>query len=220
MNRLLEFRDIYRPFDSGDRFLLTSGGVSPGEILAVRGASGTGKSTLLKILARLVQPERGELFYQGKSSRELSPLEWRRKIHYVAQKPVMFEGSVEENLRLPFSIKNTSSSYDKSLASGYLDQLLLPVGLLQQKAHNLSGGEAARIALIRALLIEPEVLLLDEPTASLDNASRSQVIDLIGSWVANKTGRAIVLISHQDADLEELKHLSILDLENKGGEEA
>lgn len=216
MNRLLEFKDIYRRFDSEDRFLAVSGGVGSGEILAIKGASGTGKSTLLKILARLVKPERGELFYLGKSYREISALEWRRKIHYAAQKPVMFEGTVEDNLRLPFNIKNMPLSYDESLVLEYMNELLLPASLLQQKAHNLSGGEAARVALIRALLIEPEVLLLDEPTASLDSNSRGKVINLVGNWVGRQAGRAVVLISHQDADLEELKNLSILYL--KGGE--
>lgn len=217
MNILLEFKDIYRRFDGGDRFLAASGGVSSGGILAIKGASGTGKSTLLKILARLVKPERGELFYQGKSARGISALEWRRKIHYVAQKPVMFEGTVEDNLRQPFSIKNITSGYDESLVLDYMNKLLLPASLLQQKAHNLSGGEAARVALIRALLIKPEVLLLDEPTASLDSASRGEVINLIADWVSEQERRAIVLISHQDADLEELQNLAILNLE--GGKE-
>ncbi|MGS0765455.1 ABC transporter ATP-binding protein [Syntrophomonas curvata] len=218
MNTLLEFKDIYRRFDSKERFLAASGKVGSGGILAIKGASGTGKSTLLRILARLVKPERGELFYQGKSSREISALEWRRKIHYVPQKAVMFEGTVEDNLRLPFSIKNITSPYDESLVGDYMSQLLLPAGLLPQKAHNLSGGEAARVALIRALLIKPEVLLLDEPTASLDNASRGRVISLAAGWVSEQTGRAIVLISHQDADLEALPNLTILDLE--GGKKA
>lgn len=212
MKTLLEFEDIFYRFDSGNRSLAVSGKVSVGGVLAVRGASGTGKSTLLRILARLIKPERGELRYRDKSFQDISPLEWRRKIHYVAQKPVMFEGTVEDNLRLPFSIKSIAGKYDDRLVSDYMDRLLLPFGMLQQKAHNLSGGEAARIALIRALLIQPEVLLLDEPTAALDNASRSQVLKLLADWVKGQGEKAMIIVSHQDQDLEDLPGLSILTL--------
>jgi putative ABC transport system ATP-binding protein len=212
MNTLLEFEDIFYRFDSGNRSLAVSGRVGAGGVLAVRGASGTGKSTLLRILARLIKPERGELCYRDRSAQVISPLEWRRKIHYVAQKPVMFEGTVEDNLRLPFSIKSIAGKYDDLLVSDYMDRLLLPAGMLQQKAYNLSGGEAARIAIIRALLIQPEVLLLDEPTAALDNASRSQVLKLIADWVIGQGEKAIIIVSHQDQDLEKLPCLSILNL--------
>lgn len=215
MNKILKFVDIYRPFESEGRFLEASGGVEAGEILALKGASGTGKSTLLKILARLIKPWRGEMFYQGKSFREISPLEWRSKIHYVAQKPVVFEGSMEDNLKIPFTLKNSQATYDHNAALNYMEEVLLPADLLKQKAYTLSGGEAARMSLVRALLIEPVVLLLDEPTAYLDNESASKVINLVGRWVGGQASRAVIIVSHQDSDLDELEAVSILDLEGR-----
>lgn len=213
LNQLLKFTDIYRPFESEGRFLQVSGGVESGEILAVKGASGTGKSTLLKILARLIKPHRGEMYYQGKSYRDISPLEWRREIHYVPQKPVVFEGSMEDNLRIPFTLKNTQVTYDQNAALKYTREVLLPTDLLEQKAYTLSGGEAARMSLIRALLIEPAVLLLDEPTAYLDSESASKVTNLVGRWAGEQANRAVIIVSHQDSDLDELGAVSILDLE-------
>jgi len=206
-----------------DNFCLqTSGRLTEGDVLAVRGPSGSGKSTLLKMLARLLAPDTGNILYRGRDYTMISPQEWRRKIQYLAQKPVMFEGSVEQNLLLPFSLAVIARdlSYDWVQADKYMRELGLSTEMLSQEATTLSGGEAARIALIRSLLINPEILLLDEPTAYLDEANRKKLITVLRQWIQEQPFRAMIIVSHQPEDLFEIPNIRFLDLMhtvNKGG---
>ena len=103
---------------------------------------------------------------------------------------------------MPFQFKLMSRkvSPPPGQIEGYLKTLQLPNGILTQSAKTLSGGEAARIALIRSLLLEPQVLLLDEPTAYLDEENRSHLLALLKDWMAEKS-RAIVMVSHNEQDL-------------------
>lgn len=204
--------------DSG-RIVKVSGKVEPNHILAVKGPSGSGKSTLLKVIARLIKAEAGEVIYKDRSWHEFSPYEWRINIHYVPQKPVVFKGTVEENLHRPFTLNMLEKirEFDEIKMKGYLDAFALPENILAQDARTLSGGEAARISLIRALMIEPSLLLLDEPTAYLDNENRGRIINFLKQWVKEEPNRAIILVSHQEADLEELDQVDFLYL---GGKEA
>jgi len=198
-----------------DNFCLqTSDRLAAGDVLAVRGPSGSGKSTLLKMLARLLAPDTGKIVYRGQEYGMISPQEWRRKIQYLAQKPVMFEGSVEQNLRLPFTLSVIARdlSYDWVQADKYMRELGLSTEMLSQEAPTLSGGEAARIALIRALLINPEILLLDEPTAYLDEVNRKRLIAVLQQWLDAQPSRAMIIVSHQPEDLLELPNLRFLDL--------
>lgn len=214
MTNILEFVNLIRRMERDNFCLQTSGWLIKGEVLAVRGPSGSGKSTLLKMLARLLAPDSGAILYQGRDSTMISPQEWRRKIQYLAQKPVMFEGSVEQNLLLPFSLSVIARdvSYDWVQADKYMRELGLSTEMLSQDAPTLSGGEAARIALIRSLLINPEILLLDEPTAYLDEANRKRLIAVLQQWIQEKPWRAMIIVSHQPEDLLELPNLRFLDL--------
>jgi len=191
--------------------------VEPGSILAVTGASGSGKTTLLRMLARLTKPDSGEIIYRGNTCYSIPPAEWRRRVHYVSQKPIVFDGTLEENFRLPFTINAVKSKKDFSLqtARQYMQELQLPLNTLDQEARTMSGGEIARVALIRALLIEPEVLLLDEPTAYLDPESAISVLRLLNKWVKGDSERAVIIVSHKKEDLNYLEDVSILSLDDK-----
>jgi len=216
MATVLEFKDLSRPIHSGKLLIRESGSINARQILAVKGPSGSGKSTLLRMLARIVSVQSGDVYWQGRHWQSIAPGTWRRNIHYVSQKPIMFEGTGEDNIRLPFTLAELkeNTGYSSELCQEYMKELELPSGLLQQNAQTLSGGEAARLALIRALLIEPKVLLLDEPTAYLDGSTRSKLINLISSWVKDKPERAIIIVSHNDEDLNRLNDVFVLHMNN------
>lgn len=203
MDTILEFKNLQRSLGNRQSLIRESATVGAGQILAVQGPSGSGKSTLLRVLARLIPFDAGEVWLKGTDWRSIPPEAWRRRVHYVSQKPVMFAGSVEDNLRLPFALKSVQggTQYSHQAAEQYMQFLDMPRDIWNQNALTVSGGEAARVALIRALMIEPEVLLLDEPTAYLDGENRIKVVQLIVRWVNEKNGRAVVMVSHDEKDL-------------------
>lgn len=219
-NALLEFTDLRRHFEGEQgRYVMESGSLAPGGILVLKGPSGTGKSTLLKTLARLLQAQGGQVYLQGRDWLNYSPSQWRVMVQYVPQKPVVFGGSLEDNLRRPFGLKSYlgKTHFEREQALVWLEKLSLPEHLLSQAAGTLSGGEAARMALIRAMLTSPQVLLLDEPTAYLDGDSRSRATELISEWVKTGEGRGVIMISHHDEDLASLPGVSILHVSPREG---
>lgn len=209
---LFNFNNItYSLGPDRNRQVSVSGSVTSGGVMVVRGASGTGKSTLLRILARLQPGEKGEAFLHGESWLRIPGTSWRSKIHYMAQKPAFFDGTVTVNLVRPFEIRVLSGKQpDLSLAGKVTEELLLPSNVLDQDARTLSGGEAARLAFVRALLIDPHVMLLDEPTASLDNRSREAFYRVLRRWLTGP-GKAAVLVSHND-DFKLLDRVTFIDL--------
>ncbi len=146
-----------------------------GEIYTVIGPSGSGKSTLLRLINRLLEPSSGTIFFAGSDIRRMPVTEVRRKIGLVFQQPMLFPGSVEENLCYGPRLRGDNSRE----AAKYLDMVGLERELLQRDAAALSGGQQQRVALARALANKPEALLLDEPTSALDPRATEQLEDLI-----------------------------------------
>lgn len=217
MTRLLEFNDLQ--YSVGEKSnIRISGELREGGILNIAGPSGVGKTTLLRVLARLKQA-RGNVFLSGKNWSEFTPTAWRRSVHYLSQKPAIFDGTVKDNLAKPFEldvIKN-GLALNWSLAAEIMEKLSLSAKLLDQDARTLSGGEASRMALVRALLVEPSVLLLDEPLAALDRKSSARVVELVSLWKRQVAGRGVILVSHV-GEFDGLEDLSTLTLE-KGVDE-
>jgi len=172
------------------------------ERIAVIGASGQGKSTLLRTLALLETPDKGAILYKGSSYREYDPRAWRKQICYVAQQAVMLPGSVEDNLRTASRLHG--DVYDAQAAKSLLEEALLDGLDLTKNASELSGGEKQRVALIRSLLLRPEVLLLDEVTASLDRISGRAVEQLLLRW-HREAGGIMIWVTH---DLEQAARTS------------
>lgn len=214
---LLEFRDIVRTLNQGEYSIRVSGALAANQIMVLEGPSGSGKTTLLRILARLLLPDSGSLFYLGKPGEQIAPIEWRRLVKYVPQQPVVFPGTMEENLKIPFGLDSVARQlkYDGLQARMYMQELGLEENLLEQMAARLSGGEAARMSLIRSLLIKPRILLLDEPTAYLDAGSRSRVLDLLKRWLEEEAGRGLIMVSHNKEDLNYLPQVSVITIEGK-----
>lgn len=195
------------------REVVVSGSVASGEVLVVRGPSGAGKSTLLRVLARLQPCISGEVFLKGESWLKIDSTIWRAAVHYVAQNPAIFDGTVADNLAKPFELRviKNRKKFDLNKAKALLDELLLlSPDFLEQDARTLSGGEVARLAFARSLLIEPSVLLLDEPAAPLDGKSREAFYRVLYRWLS-VPGRAAVLVSH-DEGYKLLERFSFLDI--------
>ncbi len=166
-------------------------------ITVIAGPSGSGKSTLLRLLNRLDSPVSGSIRWDGRPVADWDPRALRRRVAMVFQHPPRFEGTVFDNLLV------AEGSLDRRAAEATLGRVGLPPALLDRDASELSGGEAQRMSLARALLTEPQVVLADEPTASLDGASRRVIEQLAVSIAAE--GVAIVWVTH---DTDQLRRMA------------
>ena len=165
-------------------------------ILAVAGPSGSGKSTLLRLLNRLDDPLSGSIRWDGRDITDWDPRELRRRVAMIFQSAPIFPGTVFDN----FAVASPDLTVER--AHHVLDHVGMPRELLERPADQLSGGEAQRMSIARALLTEPTVLLADEPTAALDTASRRTVEDLAREVAAS--GVPMVWITHDTAQLRRL----------------
>lgn len=217
MPGLLEFDKL--EFVAGGRRIEVSGAVKEGGILNLCGPSGSGKTTLLRILARLKAPCGGRVMLAGRLWTEFPPVNWRRRVFYLAQKPAVFDGTVRDNLAKPFELKAVKKDLDfnEENARRLMERLYLPEKLMDRDARTLSGGEASRMALVRAILLEPSMILLDEPLAALDRQAAAAALGVLAEWVTAVPGRGAVLVSHV-GDMGMLPGLSVLELENCAGE--
>jgi ABC-type cobalamin/Fe3+-siderophores transport system ATPase subunit len=164
--------------------------VAKGTVTALVGPSGAGKSTLLRCLNRLLIPQAGTVVLDGEDAAALEPCELRRRVGLVGQTPVMLPGSVRENLAYGL----TENAPDEARLSAALDDAGLDATFLDRPAGELSGGERARVALARALTREPELLLLDEPTAALDAAAADRIAATLRGLA--RVGIGIVVATH------------------------
>jgi putative ABC transport system ATP-binding protein len=170
---------------SESRALLTdiSFELARGEVLAVVGPSGAGKSTLLRLLNRLDEPTKGTVLLDGTDYRSFSPRELRRRVGMVMQRAYLFPGTVASNVSFG------PEQHQQTISAEEIDSLLRQVGLAgyaNREALTLSGGEAQRVAITRALANQPDVLLLDEPTSALDEAARKDVETLLESLIRQR----------------------------------
>jgi ABC-type iron transport system FetAB ATPase subunit len=162
--------------------------VHAGEVTAVVGPSGAGKSSLLRSLVRLDEPHAGRVLVDGRDAAELEPCELRRRVGLVAQAPVMLPGDVRANLAYGLA---EPSNLEEALAATGLD-----ASFMDREARELSGGEASRVAVARALTRDPAALLLDEPTAALHGEATAAIEALVRSLAGR--GLAIVLVTHDE----------------------
>ncbi|WP_256725895.1 ATP-binding cassette domain-containing protein [Streptomyces sp. IMTB 2501] len=171
---------------------------------ALVGPSGAGKTTLLRLLNRLEEPTTGTVTFQGRSVPDWNVLTLRRHVTLVGQQPVLLTDTVLDDLRVG------RPDLDRHEAATLLDRVHLPSAYLDRATTNLSGGEAQRVCLARALAVTPQVLLLDEPTSALDAVGTAAVEDVIRGLVAD--GLTVVLVSHNTAQARRVSdHVLVLD---------
>lgn len=183
--------------------------IKRGEILGIMGPNGAGKSTLLRLLNFLEPADSGKISFENGDS--FPPLEARRRMTTVFQEPVLLSTTVQGNVAYGLKVRRQKD------ISRRVRSVLEKVGLVHlttAQAPTLSGGEAQRVALARALVIEPEVLLLDEPTANLDPYNVALIEELI-SEVNRERGTTVVLVTHNVFQARRLAHRVVFLLEGK-----
>ena len=163
-----------------------------GDFLAVAGPSGSGKSSLLLLLNRLDEPTEGTVFVGGRDYRDLAPPELRRRVGMVSQRPFLFTGTVAHNVA--FGPTQRGEQVTQELVSSLLARVGL-AGYEERDVGPLSGGEAQRVSLARTLANSPEVLLLDEPTSSLDDRAVKDV-ELLICGVLAEPGLSEIVVTH------------------------
>lgn len=184
--------------------------IHSGKVTVIVGESGSGKSTLLRLLNRMVNPTEGEIFYNGKNIREINPVNLRRKVVMLPQNPIMFPGTIKDNLLIGFKFSEKPLVDDNKLSEAM--KIVKLDKKPDDKVDKLSGGEKQRVALCRTMLLEPEVFLLDEPSSALDEGTEDIIIkNIIDYVVENK--KTLVMVTHSIKIAEEYGE-NILEIGN------
>jgi putative ABC transport system ATP-binding protein len=177
-----------------------------GGVLAITGSSGSGKTSLLRLLNRLDEPTSGTVLVEGADYHNIEARELRRKLGMVTQRPYLFPGSVADNLRFG------PAQRGEILPLETIEELLTQVGLKdysRRDVANLSGGEAQRVSVARALANSPLALLLDEPTAALDEAAKLEVESAVQK-VMRDQGLTCIVVTHDIAQAARLAERALV----------
>ncbi|MBN1668022.1 MAG: ABC transporter ATP-binding protein [Anaerolineales bacterium] len=205
MRRKLEFKDVCFSYPNGSEPALNAVNleIAPGEVIALVGANGSGKTTLIKLLCELYQPSRGQIEVDGIDLRLLDPLAWRKQISVVFQDYVHYYLTAGENIwmgniDMPAELEMIEEAARQSGADAVIEGLPqgydTTLGTWFEKGKELSSGEWQKIALARAFLRDAQIIVLDEPTSSLDPLSEAMVFQQFRQLLK---GKSAILISHR-----------------------
>jgi tungstate transport system ATP-binding protein len=211
-DKLYELKNLVKSYGGREVVHVDSLTIKRGEVFAIVGPSGAGKSTLLRLLDFLELPSRGLLVFDGYAVNGVTPpLSVRRRSTTVFQRPVLLNSNVLDNVSYGLRIRGRRN-WEQQVA-----EAIEMVGLKEfarAPARTLSGGEAQRVALARALVVEPDVLLLDEPTANLDPYNVRLIEEIIRN-LNEQRGTTIVLVTHNVFQARRLAHRAALMLEGR-----
>ena len=185
--------------------------IQPGEQVAIAGASGAGKSTLINLLLGFVSPADGRILIDGLPLESLSQDEWRRRVAWIGQNPMLFRGSIRENIALAQPDAGDDRITTAARRAGVMQFAAQRESALDarlgEQGKGLSAGQAQRVALARAFLKDAPLLLLDEPTASLDTATEKAILSDLAGWAR---GRTVLMATHRPAPLALADRILIL----------
>ena len=201
---MIEIRKLLIQRNGRDALRIDSLDIKHGETLAVVGPNGAGKSTLLLALARLLKPSDGGVIFNGSQLARLDDLEYRRKISFVFQDPLLLDMTVEQNIALGLKFRKMPKEEIQGRVWSWIKHLEIE-SLAKRRASQLSGGEAQRVSLARAFVLEPELLLLDEPFAALDPPTRAKLLEDLSALLA-QDHRTAVFVTHNLNEAAKLSH--------------
>lgn len=208
------FENVSVAFDGGARSAVrgVSLRIAPGDHIALVGMSGAGKSTLLSLLLGFRRPDAGRVLVNGVDLAEIDPEDLRRRIAWIGQAPVLFHGTLRDNIRLGRP-EADDAAVERAAAEARVTEFAaaLPQGLdtpVGERGIGLSGGQAQRVALARAFLKDAPLVLLDEPTASLDRDTEAEILDSIRRLAR---GRTVVVATHSPAAMAIADRKILLD---------
>lgn len=165
-----------------------------GEVLAIVGPNGAGKSTLLLALSKLLKPDSGTIFFRGQSIEKISDLSYRRQIALVLQDPLLLDTSVYNNIASGLRFRGVKKTDQTQLIEEWLDKFDIS-HLRDRPSSQLSGGQAQRVGLARAMVLQPDLLLLDEPFRALDTPTRTAFMQDLRK-ILSETGTTTIFITH------------------------
>ncbi|AYM02160.1 ABC transporter ATP-binding protein [Levilactobacillus yiduensis] len=174
------------------------------EWVTVTGPSGGGKSTLVRIIASLLSKTSGQLTFAGQPIESYDPVAYRRRVSYSFQQPTLFGDTVRDNLQFPYQIRQLPFDQDRAVEG--LEVVGLAASDLDKAVTDLSGGQRQRVALLRNVMVYPEVLILDEVTAGLDSENKAFVWSLIKRF-NQEDHLTIIAITHDQAEIDAAKRL-------------
>lgn len=204
MTTFMEIRDLRYQVKNKQILSIPSLTIEEGEFLGIIGPNGAGKSTMLKMISLLENPTSGEIRYRGETvSASQAPLELRRKFSIALQQSLLLDATVYHNISIGLKIRKVPSSIIKEKANLWMEKFQIS-HLAKKNAHTLSGGEAQRVNLARAMIIEPEILFLDEPFSALDFPTKIKLLEDF-KHIIEDSGTTAVFVSH---DLMEIQYLT------------
>jgi ATP-binding cassette subfamily C protein LapB len=210
----IEFRDVSfaYPGEEGEALKHVSFHIRPGEHVAILGRIGSGKTTLQKLILGLYRPTAGAILVDGVDSRQLDPAELRRSIGYVPQDLTLFYGTLRDNVVLASHHVDDAALIQAAEISGIKEFVdVHPRGFdmtVGERGESLSGGQRQAVALARAVVSDPPMLLLDEPTGSMDFSSEEHVKAKLREFAAHKT---MLVITHRTSLLELVDRIIVMD---------
>lgn len=181
------------------------------KISSIVGRSGSGKTTFLKMLNKMITPDSGEIFYNGKNIKDMDAIELRRKVVMLGQTPAIFPGTIRDNLLIGRKFSNKEPLSDEKLMD-MLKKLELDKSL-DQDGEELSGGEKQRIALARVILSDPEVFLLDEPSSALDSETENLIISSLVNY-SKENNKTLIMVTHSSEIGREFSDV-VIEIKNK-----
>ena len=202
MTSILQIKNLSKTFHNTPIIHDINIDIHKGEILTMVGPSGSGKSTLLRCINRLIEPDTGNIFYNNQDYSTIPITQLRKNILLVPQDSIMFSGTIKENISYGLTIHNID---DETLIEQSLIDAGLPRTFLKKNAEKLSGGEKKRVALARALALNPDILLLDEPTSGVDPKNIQTVEQNITDFTKQRA-LTVIWVTHNVEQAKRVSH--------------